>query len=82
MSSLMLDLSNQNKRVEHTDNKIYSNDLMTSLVESMANEIKTNNLKEFKKYLEGNPDNLSEYTNDIKYTYNLDLQIYRKIQLK
>ena len=78
MSSLMLDLSNQNKRVEHTDNKIYSNDLMTSLVESMANEIKTNNLKEFKKYLEGNPDNLSEYTNDIKYTYNLDLQIYSK----
>ena len=78
MSSLMLDLSNQNKRVEHTDNKIYSNDLMTSLVESMASEIKTNNLLDFKKYLESNPENLSEYINDIKYTYNLDLQIYSK----
>lgn len=78
MSSMMLELSNQSKREEHTDNKIYSNDLMTSLVETMASEIKTNNLLDFKKYLESNPDNLSEYVNDIKYTYNIDLQIYSK----
>ncbi|MBQ2872505.1 MAG: ABC transporter ATP-binding protein/permease [Bacilli bacterium] len=78
MSSLMLDLANQNQREEHTDNKIYSNDLMTSLVETMSSQIKTNNLKEFKKYLEENPDNLSEYVNDIKYSYSLDLQIYSK----
>ena len=51
---------------------------MTSLVESMAGEIKTNNLKDFKKYLESNPNNLSNYVNDIKYTYSLDLQIYSK----
>ena len=78
MSSMMLDLAKQGSREEHTDELIYSNDLMTSLVESMASEIKTNNLKDFKKYLESNPDNLSDYTNDIKYTYNLDLQIYSK----
>ena len=56
MSSLMLDLANQNKREEHTDNKIYSNDLMTSLVETMSSQIKINNLKEFKNYLEKNPN--------------------------
>ena len=78
MSSLMLDLANQNNREEHTDNRIYSNDLMTSLVETMASEIKTNNLKDFKKYLEANPDDLNEYINDIRYTYNIDLQIYSK----
>lgn len=78
MSSLMLDLANQNNRNNHTDDKIYSNDLMTSLIETMSKQIKTNNLKEFKKYLEGNPDNLSNYVNDIRYTYNLDLQIYSK----
>ena len=78
MSSLMLDLANQNKREEHNDDKIYSNDLMTSLVETMSSQIKTNNLEEFKKYLEKNPNNLSDYVNDIKYTYNLDLQIYSK----
>ena len=78
MSSLMTDLANQNDREEHNDGKIYSNDLMTSMVETMASEIKTNNLKDFKKYLEENPNNLKDYINDIRYTYNLDLQIYSK----
>ena len=78
MSSMMIDLANQNKREEHTDDKIYSNDLMTSLVESMASDIKINNLSEFKKYLETNKENIDEFANDIKYTYNLDLQIYSK----
>ena len=78
MSSMMTDLANQTKRETHTDEKIYSNDLMTSLVETMASEIKTNDLKEFKKYLDENPNNLSDYANDIRYTYNLDLQIYSK----
>ena len=78
MSSMMLDLANQNNREEHNDNRIYSNDLMTSLVETMASEIKTNNLKDFKKYLESNPNNLNKYTNDIRYTYDIDLQIYSK----
>ena len=78
MSSLMLDLANQNQREEHTDNKIYSNDLMTSLVETMSSQIKINNLKEFKKYLEENPNNLNNFVNDIKYSYNIDLHIYSK----
>lgn len=78
MSSLMLDLANQNNREEHNDNRIYSNDLMTSLVETMASEIKTNNLRDFKKYLETNPMNLNNYINDIRYTYDIDLQIYSK----
>ena len=78
MSNMMLELANQNNREEHNDNKIYSNDLMTSLVETMASEIKTNNLKDFKKYLEDNPNNLNDYINDIRYTYNIDLQIYSK----
>ena len=78
MSSMMQDLANQNNREVHTDEKIYSNDLMTSLVETMSSEIKINNLKDFKVYLESNPNNLSDYVNDIRYTYNLDLQIYGK----
>lgn len=78
MSSLMNDLANQNKRQEHTDSKIYSNDLMSSMIETMSSQIKTNNLEEFKKYLEDNKELFEKYTNDIKYTYNLDLQIYSK----
>ena len=78
MSTMMMDLANQNNRKLHTDDKIYSNDLMTSLIESMSSEIKINNLKEFKKHIEKNKDKLNEYANEVKYTYNLDLQIYSK----
>ncbi len=78
MSSMMLELANQNKREKHTDSKIYSNDLMISMVESMSNQIKTNNLEEFKKYLETNKNKLDDFINDISYTYNIDLQIYSK----
>ena len=78
MSSLMLDLASQNDREVHTDEKVYSNDLMTSLVETMSSQIKINNLKEFKEHLEKNSNNLSDYINDIRYTYNIDLQIYSK----
>ena len=78
MSSMLSNLANQNKREEHTDNKIYSNDIMTSMVESMSKQIKINNLEEFKKYLEENDETFKKYANDIKYTYDLDLQIYSK----
>jgi len=78
MSTMMSDLANQNDREVHTDKKIYSNDLMSSLVESMSSQIKINNLSEFKKYLEENKNTLDEYSNDIKYTYDIDLQIYSK----
>ena len=45
MSSMMLELANQTKRERHKDDKVYSNDLMSSIIESMASEIKTNDLK-------------------------------------
>lgn len=78
MSTMLTDLANQSKREKHQDKLIYSNDIMSSMVESMSSQIKTNNLTEFKKYLEENSDELDQYANDIKYTYNLDLQIYKK----
>lgn len=78
MSSMMSELANQKKREVHNDNLIYSNDLMTSMVESMSNQIKTNNLKEFKQYLEDNESSLKEYVNDIRYSYDLNFQIYQK----
>jgi len=78
MSTMMIDLAKQTEREPHEDNKIYSNDLMTSLIESMSSEIKLNNLQEFKKHIENNYNQIEDYTNEIKYTYNLDLQIYSK----
>ena len=78
MTSMMLEFSNQIKRSEHTDNKIYSNDIMVNMIESMSKQIKTNDLKEFKKYIEDNKSELGDAVNDVRYKYNLDFQIYSK----
>ena len=66
---------------EHDLDAIYSNNIMTDMISTMYGGITTNNLVEFKKYIENNKE-LKKYTNDIKYTYNLNLQIYTKDSLK
>ncbi len=66
---------------EHDLDAIYSNNIMTDMISTVYGGITTNNLVEFKKYIENNKE-LKKYTNDIKYTYNLNLQIYTKDSLK
>ena len=43
----------------------------------VGSSIISNNLKDFKTYLE-NQDKIKDYVTDIQYTYDLDLQIYSK----
>ena len=74
-SSLMTSLSSESDNHDHDKDAVYSNDIMVDMIESFSSEAKTNNLKEFKKYLEDNKE-IDKYANDIKYTYNLNLQIY------
>ena len=80
-SSLMTSFMENNSNGDHKLDAIYSNNIMTDMISTMYGEVTTNNLKELKKYLE-NYENLDEYVNDIKYTYNLDLQIYTENSLK
>lgn len=60
---------------EHDLDKIYSDDILNNVVSSMTSQMKKNNLEAFKKYLDSN-DEIKDYTNDIQYSYNLNLQLY------
>ncbi|MBE6139764.1 MAG: ABC transporter ATP-binding protein/permease [Firmicutes bacterium] len=80
-ATLMSSFMGQNSNDEHGLDAIYSNNIMTDMISTMYGGITTNNLIEFKKYLDNNKD-LKKYVNDIKYTYNLDLQIYTNASLK
>jgi len=60
---------------EHDLDKIYSDDILNNVVSSMTSQMKKNNLVDFKKYLDTNEE-IKEYTNDIQYSYNLNLQLY------
>lgn len=77
-SSMMLNLMGEHDNIENFDHsKIYSNNIMTDMISSFANETKVNNLKEFKKYLESNQTQIKDYASDIKYSYNLNLNLYK-----
>ena len=80
-STLMKSFMGENSNDDHEMDGIYSNNIMTDMISTMYGGITTNNLVEFKKYIENNKE-LKKYVNDIKYTYNLDLQIYTKDNLK
>ena len=43
----------------------------------MNSGITTNNLKDFKVYLDSDKSNIKEYANDVKYTYITELNIYK-----
>ncbi len=80
-NTIMSSLAKNNSTKNHDNDAIYTKDIMTDMITTMYGGIKTNNLKNFKKYIE-ETSNFKEYANDIKYSYNLNLQIYNEDLLK
>jgi len=74
MSSMMISMMGMNEKKEHDFDKIYTNNIMNNMIETMSNQIQTNDLYEFKKYIE--ESNLTDHTNAIQYGYNITLNIY------
>ena len=80
-ASLMTSFMGQNTDNNHELDAVYSNNIMTDMITTMYGGVTTNNLVDFKKYIENNEE-LQDYVNDIKYTYNLDLQIYTEDNIR
>jgi len=59
---------------------VYSNDAIGSLLNAFNSSSQTNDLASFKKYIESRPvsEKIAELTNDIQYSYDLDMMIYTK----
>ena len=62
--------------VDHDKDKVYSNMIMSEMMNTMISDVKNNNLKSFKKYIDDNKDEISTYASDIRYSYNVDINIY------
>lgn len=56
-------------------NKIYSSEIMVTMMSSMTTSISQNDLAKFKKYIESTPE-FYEYCSDIKYSYPLEMNMY------
>ena len=77
MASFMSNMTSQTNKENKDETKVYSNNIMTDMMSMVTNEVTTNNLVDFKKFLEGNED-IKDLTNDIKYSYNFALNIYKE----
>ena len=77
-SNTMLEsLMESMNKVNNKKDKVYSNNIMTSMLSSLASGQSINNLKDFKLFIESEKSNLLDYVSDIKYSYNLNLNLYK-----
>ena len=78
VTSMLEAMMGNGEKEEHNDNKIYSRPIVNNILETVSTKLQTNNLEEFKKYLESGDTDIKNYINAIQYEYNLNLNIYKQ----
>lgn len=77
ISGMIESMSGQrDENIEHEMDKIYSNNIMLDMVNTMVAEVQSNNLKAFKKFIESGESSINDYVSDIQYSYSVPLYIY------
>ncbi len=76
MESMMGETSNNTS--EYEEGKIYSSDIMDDMISTLSNKVTNNNLKELKKYLEEDNNEIKNYSNSINYSYDLKINLYKE----
>ena len=75
MMTAMMEENNSKK--DHEEGKIYSRNIMGNMLSTLSTKMKTNNLEEFKKYIEAENSEIKDNANAIQYSYNLNLNLYK-----
>ena len=76
-NALLSSLMGQNIVQENRDpNKVYSADVMVSMMNAISSGYTENNLEKFKKYLDDKNNGFGDLTTDIKYSYLANLNTY------
>ena len=78
MASMMTSLTGETEETEHEDGKVYSKNIVNDMLSTISTKIQSNNLEEFKKYLDDENSPIKDYINAVQYSYNLDLNIYKE----
>lgn len=66
---------NHEESGKHDKDKVYSQNAMGEMINTLMEETKVNNLEKFKKYLDENSD-LKDLTSDVQYTYATTLNVF------
>ncbi len=76
-NALLSSLAGENIVAENRDpNKVYSADVMVSMMNAISSGYTENNLEKFKKYLDDESNGFGDLTTDIKYSYLANLNTY------
>ena len=78
MASMMTSLMGEAVDTVHEDGKVYSRNIVNDMLSTISTKIQSNNLEEFKKYLDDENSEIRNYMNAVQYSYNLDLNIYKE----
>ena len=81
MGSMIEEMQENNEKQteeETKENVVTSQNIMMDLMKTLSAERTENNLEKFKKYIESDESKIKENSTAIKYSYNLDLNIYKK----
>ncbi len=77
MSALLETFAGTKEEKDYNDDKIHSVNIMGDLFTSLTAEVEHNDLKAFKSYIESDKTNIKDYVTDIKYGYNVTLNLYK-----
>ena len=75
MSSLIENRLNK-KTVEHPNDGVYSSDSIAAIMDNTGNNISSNNLEAFKKYMEEHYDEIKNSVSAVQYSYNISSEFY------
>ena len=62
MASMMTSLmGNEEDNIEHEEGKVYSSNIVTDMLSTISTKVQSNNLEEFKKYLDDENSSIRNY---------------------
>ncbi len=67
----------QTQEFDTSAEKVYTQEVMTPMMEAMLSEITENDLASFKTFIESDECDIDDYTSDIKYSYSTPLTLYK-----
>lgn len=76
MSTIIQSLMGSKKEKNYNDDKIHSVNIIGDVLTTITEKVEKNDLKSFKNYLDKNKE-IKKYTTDIKYGYNIPMNIYK-----
>ena len=76
-ASTIMEVFMKDENKEYNDDKIHSKQMVGKVFEKISQEVQRNNLKDFKKYIDGTDNDIKKYSNAVQYGYGLTLNAYK-----